>query len=129
VGLALLIDGTGYALALLPREPGDLALRTWTLSKLGSAGDAYQVSELPHSEGRWCCTCADWHFRHEGRGGVCKHVAAIRLLVDRGLLAPLPLVLATDPEGDLIGEDLDERWGLAPSPVFAAGAASVAGGP
>lgn len=129
--VVLVIDGTGYALSLVPRESGDLSLRLWTLTKLGG-GEPYQVAELPHAEGRWSCTCGDFVFRHEGNGSTCKHCRAIQHGVDHGILAPLPHVLATDPETDVTWEDLDEHWGIAPTPesrdvtpMFARGAASV----
>jgi hypothetical protein len=97
--VVLVIDGTGYAASLLPREPGDLALRVWSLVRLGAAdAEPYQVAELPANEGRWSCTCGDFVFRHEGNGSACKHCRAIQHGVDHGLLAPLPLVLATDPD-------------------------------
>jgi hypothetical protein len=92
VGLCLVIGGAAYELATLPREPGDVALRTWWLSRLGQAGDPYQVSELPAGEGDWTCTCADFAFRHEGNGTHCKHIAALALCIKGGLLAPVSAV-------------------------------------
>jgi hypothetical protein len=115
VGLVLRIDGTLYDLALAPYDPHSLALRVWTLSKLGGGRASYQVCELPASEGRHSCECADWHYQHEGEGDTgCKHIRAIRTLVDRGELAPLPWALATDLTRDQV-DDMNSGWTICPT--------------
>lgn len=119
-GLILRIDGTLYELALAPYDPRSVALRVWRLAKLDGDRASYQVCELPRSEGWHACECGDWIYRREGKEDLhlegCKHIRAVRDLVGRGLLAPLPLTLATDPDGDPTWEELDDAWSIGPTP-------------
>jgi hypothetical protein len=106
VGLVLRIEGTWYGLTLVPHEEGSEALRVWRLARATGDRAVYQVIELPWSLGRWACECGDWTFRRDGVDGLhqegCKH---IRGLVDLGMLAPLPWVLATDPINGQVDPD------------------------
>jgi hypothetical protein len=115
-GLLVRIDGSLYELTLAPYDPMSVALRVWTLAKLDGDRARYQVTELPYSEGRHACECADWHYRHEGEGdGGCKHILALGALIDRGLLAPLPLTLGTDGLTWEDYADLNSGWTIAPT--------------
>lgn len=72
--LTLTINGVHYALTPLSPHPS-VARRAWRLRKRG--GQAYDVAL---TEFGLECTCADFLWRREKLGELCKHCKALRAL-------------------------------------------------
>lgn len=75
VGLVLLIDGAGYQLDRLPREPGDGTVVGYRLSR--SDGTSYDA--VAFEDGPATCECGDYAWRGQDRAFGCKHLQSLRI--------------------------------------------------